>query len=72
MEFHTGERQGLTAKEIVVLKMAAYGLSNDEMAAKAGRTPAAMKYHRTNIIRKLGAANITSAVAIAYEEKILP
>jgi DNA-binding CsgD family transcriptional regulator len=55
----------------VILRCAAYGLSIEETAARIGRVPATVRMHRTNLIRKLEARNITHAVAIGFSEGLL-
>jgi NarL family two-component system response regulator LiaR len=61
----------LTKREKMILRCAAYGMTNEETATTVGRSVQTVKYHRTNIISKLGATNITHAVALAYEDGIL-
>ena len=57
----------LTKPERMVLRCASYGLTTDETATKLLRSAATVKYHRTNVLMKLRASNITHAVALAYE-----
>lgn len=61
----------LTKKERFILRCAAYGMTNEQTAATVERTAQTVKFHRTNIISKLGASNMTHAVALAYEDGIL-
>lgn len=58
----------LTARELLVLRCASYGLSNEETGFRCGVSEGTIKWHRTNLIRKLEARNITHAVAIGYAE----
>ena len=62
----------LTPKEREVLPFLVKGLSNPEIAEKLYLSVAAVKYHVSNILAKLGAANRTEAVALALEHNLLP
>ena len=55
----------LTNRESEVLAFLVEGLSNAEIAAQQHVTVAAVKYHVSNILSKLGAANRTEAAALA-------
>ncbi len=57
----------LTKPERTVLRCASYGLTADETATKLMRSTTTVKFHRTNVLIKLRASNITHAVALAYE-----
>jgi DNA-binding CsgD family transcriptional regulator len=56
-----------TKSERMVLRCASYGLTTDQTATKLMRSTTTVKYHRTNVLMKLRASNITHAVALAYE-----
>ncbi|MFC0624247.1 response regulator [Kribbella deserti] len=57
----------LTEREADVLRLMAAGLSNAEIAERAYVTIETVKTHVGNVLAKLGAANRTHAVVIAYE-----
>ena len=57
----------LTRREREVLLLLVEGLSNAEIAAQLHVTVAAVKYHVSNILAKLGASNRTEAAAIARQ-----
>jgi len=58
----------LTNRESEVLAFLVEGLSNAEIAAQQHVTVAAVKYHVSNILSKLGAANRTEAAALARQQ----
>ena len=47
------------------------GLSNPQIAERQNYSVAAVKYHVSNILSKLGAANRTEAVALAMENNLV-
>jgi DNA-binding NarL/FixJ family response regulator len=53
--------EALTRREIEILKLAAEGPSNAELARKLWVTEQTVKFHLSNIYRKLGVANRTEA-----------
>ena len=55
----------LTSREREVLVFLAEGLTNAEIAAQMHVTVAAVKYHVSNILSKLGVTNRTEAAALA-------
>ncbi|MDZ8118439.1 response regulator transcription factor [Pontiella agarivorans] len=61
----------LSPREIEVLKLLAEGHSNKEMAVMLGIADETVKAHLVNLRSKLGAADRTQAVVIAYEKGIL-
>jgi len=61
----------LTEQEIVVLEYLVEGLSNPQIAERQNYSVAAVKYHVSNILSKLGAANRTEAVALAIENNLV-
>jgi len=60
-------RSGLTERELSILEAVARGLSNDEIAKELWVTEQTVKFHLTNIYRKLGAKNRTEATRLAYQ-----
>jgi NarL family two-component system response regulator LiaR len=61
----------LTAGELAVLALLVEGMSNPQIAEKQNYSVAAVKYHVSNILSKLGAANRTEAVALAIEYNLV-
>jgi DNA-binding NarL/FixJ family response regulator len=60
----------LTDREVDLLKALAQGLSNRGIAKEFWITEQTVKFHLTNIYRKLGVANRTEAVRYAYTHGI--
>ena len=63
--------EDLTEREIEVLTFLVEGLSNAQIGKQLFLSVAAVKYHVSNILSKLGAANRTEAAALAREHKLL-
>lgn len=61
----------LTHRELAVLKLVAAGLSNDHIAQRLVVEPRTIRYHLSNIFRKLGVRSRREAMAIAYRSGIL-
>ena len=61
----------LTPREVEVLSFVAKGLANKDIAAELGTAAGTIKMHVQNILAKLGAADRTQAVTIAYQRGIL-
>jgi DNA-binding NarL/FixJ family response regulator len=57
---------GLTKREFSVLTLIANGASNREIATELHVTEETVKFHLSNIYRKLGVANRTSAACTAF------
>jgi DNA-binding NarL/FixJ family response regulator len=57
---------GLTEREVVILRAVARGLSNRAIGAELWVTEQTVKFHLTNIYRKLGVANRTEAARAAF------
>jgi len=66
-----GDRLGLTEREISMLKALARGLSNQAISKEFWVTEQTVKFHLSNIYRKLGVANRTEAARLAYERGVL-
>ena len=56
-----GERHGLTARELEILELLAEGHSNAQLAHRLWVTEQTVKFHLSNIYRKLGVANRSEA-----------
>jgi DNA-binding NarL/FixJ family response regulator len=67
---HTGE-EGLTPKEVDVLRLISAGNANKEIAAQLGITEETVKSRVKNILDKLGANERTHAVTIALKRGII-
>jgi DNA-binding NarL/FixJ family response regulator len=63
---------GLTRRELEILQLVAEGHSNAELARKLWVTEQTIKFHLSNIYRKLGVSNRTEAAARAYSLGLLP
>ena len=66
------ERARLSERELQVLAATAEGLTAKEVAHRLSIAPTTVQDHRRNAAAKLGARNTTHAVAVAYEEGVLP
>ena len=62
---------GLTDRELTILQALARGLSNTEIAKELWVTQQTVKFHLTNIYRKLGAKNRTQATRIAQQHGLV-
>jgi len=61
----------LTPRELEILRALAEGKSNKEMAESFWLSAQTIKYHLTNIYRKLGVRSRTEAVHQAYERRLI-
>lgn len=57
----------LTAREVEILQRVATGLSNKQIAQEFWLSEQTIKYHLTNVYRKLGVGSRTEAARFAYE-----
>jgi DNA-binding NarL/FixJ family response regulator len=64
--------ESLTRREQEVLRLAADGLSNKELAAKLGISERTAKFHIGQIMAKLAASSRTEAVSIGIRRGIVP
>ena len=64
-------RVNLTQRELEVLRLAARGFRNRDIAVAIGRTEATVKEHMTNLMEKLGAADRTEAVTLSLQRGII-
>jgi DNA-binding NarL/FixJ family response regulator len=62
---------GLTARELMILRMVAEGLTNTEIAAELRIGRETVKTHVGNILAKLGARDRTHAVTVAYRTRLI-
>jgi DNA-binding NarL/FixJ family response regulator len=58
---------GLTGRELSILRAVADGLSNQAIARELWVTEQTVKFHLTNIYRKLGVSNRTQAARYAHQ-----
>jgi len=65
------EEKGLTEREIAVLRALAQGQSNKEIARTLWLAEQTVKFHLTNIYRKLDVRSRTEAVHWAYQHGLL-
>jgi DNA-binding NarL/FixJ family response regulator len=61
----------LTTREIEILQAVARGVSNQRIADEFWVTEQTVKYHLTNIYRKLNVKNRTEATRFAYQHGLL-
>jgi two-component system NarL family response regulator len=59
---------GLTERELTMLKAVARGLSNKQIGQELWVTEQTVKFHLSNVYRKLGVSNRAGAVRYAHEE----
>jgi DNA-binding NarL/FixJ family response regulator len=62
---------GLTSREIAILNALARGLSNEAIGKELWVAEQTVKFHLTNIYRKLGVANRTEAARYAYQQGLV-
>ncbi len=62
---------GLTDRETAILSAVARGLSNDAIGKELWVAEQTVKFHLTNIYRKLGVSNRTEATRYAYENGLV-
>jgi DNA-binding NarL/FixJ family response regulator len=62
---------GLTERELVIVRAVARGLSNEAIAKELWVAEQTVKFHLTNIYRKLGVSNRTEAARYAFERGLL-
>jgi DNA-binding NarL/FixJ family response regulator len=70
-EATTAKAAGLTEREIIILKAVARGLSNQAIGKELWVTEQTVKFHLTNIYRKLGVSNRTEAARHAYQNGLV-
>jgi len=62
---------GLTDRETTILKALARGLSNEAIGKELWVAQQTVKFHLTNIYRKLGVKNRTEATRLAYQQGLV-
>jgi len=62
---------GLTIRELEILRLVAAGASNSVIGRQLWITEQTVKFHLSNVYRKLGVANRTQASRYAYEHGLL-
>ena len=62
---------GLTERELVIVRAVARGLSNEGIAKELWVAEQTVKFHLTNIYRKLGVSNRTEAARYAFEQGLI-
>jgi DNA-binding NarL/FixJ family response regulator len=66
------ETSVLTRRELEILRLVAEGLSNGRIARQLWVTEQTVKFHLSNIYRKLGVTNRTEASRWAHAQNLLP
>ena len=67
----TAESTDLTKRELTILRAVARGLSNQAISQDLWVTEQTVKFHLTNIYRKLGVANRTAAARYAHQHGLV-
>jgi DNA-binding NarL/FixJ family response regulator len=70
-EESVGKANGLTERELAILKAVARGLSNQAIGKELWVTEQTVKFHLTNIYRKLHLGNRTEAARYAYQHGLV-
>jgi DNA-binding NarL/FixJ family response regulator len=65
------ERAGLSKRELSILEVLEAGASNQEIAQRLFLAEQTVKFHLTNVYRKLGVSTRTEAVRAAYDSGVL-
>ena len=68
---HPAQDEGLTSRELEVLRLMAHGDSNPDIAEKLFVSRSTVKFHVSNILMKLGTATRTEAVAVAVQRRLV-
>ncbi len=68
---HPADAAGLTRREREVLVAVGMGLSNKEISRKSWVTEQTVKFHLTNVYRKLGLTNRTAAARWAHQHGLV-
>jgi NarL family two-component system response regulator LiaR len=65
------QEEGLTSRELEILRLMVHGDSNPDIAEKLFVSRSTVKFHVSNILMKLGVATRTEAVAIAVQRNLV-
>jgi DNA-binding NarL/FixJ family response regulator len=65
------KKAGLTDRELVIVRAVARGLSNEAIAKELWVAEQTVKFHLTNIYRKLEVSNRTEAARYAFEQGLV-
>lgn len=68
VEEEVSRQTGLTDRELTILKAVARGLSNKQISQELWVTEQTVKFHVSNVYRKLGVTNRAGAVRYAHEQ----
>ena len=68
VEAQVSKQTGLTEREMTILKAVARGLSNKQISQELWVTEQTVKFHLSNVYRKLGVTNRAGAVGWAHEQ----
>jgi two-component system, NarL family, response regulator LiaR len=68
---HPAQDEGLTSRELEVLRLMVHGDSNPLIAEQLFVSRSTVKFHVSNILMKLGTATRTEAVAVAVQRKLV-
>ncbi|HET6474481.1 MAG TPA: response regulator transcription factor [Thermoleophilia bacterium] len=63
--------EGLTSRELEILRLMVHGDSNPAIAEKLFVSRSTVKFHVSNILMKLGTATRTEAVAVAVQRRLV-
>jgi DNA-binding NarL/FixJ family response regulator len=69
---HVSRTAGLTDRELTILKSLAQGMSNKQISQEHWVTEQTVKFHLSNVYRKLSVANRAEAVRYAVQNGIAP
>jgi NarL family two-component system response regulator LiaR len=65
------QEEGLTSRELEILRLMVHGDSNPDIAEKLFVSRSTVKFHVSNILMKLGTATRTEAVAVAVQRRLV-
>ena len=68
---NAAKKAGLTDRELVIVRAVARGLSNEAIAKELWVAEQTVKFHLTNIYRKLEVSNRTEAARYAFEQGLV-
>lgn len=68
VEEHVSRETGLTERELTMLKAVARGLSNKQISQELFVTEQTVKFHLSNVYRKLNVTNRAGAIRYAHEQ----